>query len=83
MSGGINRAEDDEQKTKRDRDSRQAWKDCRSEGQKNPSSEQVLVGVCSPVMCYDNSTDYPSAMSRSPEIRMARWPKSTFEPSVY
>ncbi len=42
---------DDEEKTKRDRDSRQARRDGMDEIQKNPSREQVLVGVCSPVKC--------------------------------
>ncbi len=29
------------------------------------------------------SADYLPAMPRSPQIKMAQWPKSTFEPSVY
>ncbi len=32
---------------------------------------------------YDTSTDYPSAMSRSPQIKMAQWPKWALEPNVY
>ncbi len=45
----LDKTGDDEEKTKRDRDSRQARRDGMGEVQKNPSREQVLVGVCSPV----------------------------------
>ncbi len=39
----------DIRQAKRDRDSRQAWRDGRGESQKNPSREHVVRGVSSPV----------------------------------
>ncbi len=45
----LDKTGDDEEKTKRDRDNRQARMDGMGEVQKNPSREQGLVGVCSPL----------------------------------